>query len=77
MVQQPDSALVQNLKDAGCDARTIERFLALAQAGEVGGQLRLLDCHRSALLARVHRDEKRIACLDYLIYTLQREGPFL
>ena len=36
-------AVVQNLRDAGCDEETVERFLALEAAGDRREQLRLLD----------------------------------
>lgn len=71
---KPQEDIVQNLRDAGCDGDTIDRFLALGKAGKLAGQLHLLDCHRSCLLEKVHREEKRIDCLDYLIYHLEKGG---
>ncbi len=67
-----DKALLDNLKDAGCDAKTTERFLKLEEEGDRGGQMRLLSEHRRRLLDRVHREERRIDCLDYLVYQLQK-----
>ena len=72
MVYDNAEAVLQNLRDAGCDARTIERFMELLQAGKITEELGLLDAHRSALLRRVHADEKRIDCLDYLIYQIEQ-----
>ena len=34
-----EQAVIQNLKDAGCCRETVERFLALGDAGDVQGQL--------------------------------------
>lgn len=65
-------AVVQNLRDAGCDEETVERFLALEAAGDRREQLRLLARHRRQLLERVHREERRIDCLDYLVYQIQK-----
>lgn len=63
---------IQNLKDAGCDRETAERFMALEGTGDTQEQLRLLSVHRKQLLDRIHREEKRIDCLDYLVYQIQK-----
>lgn len=67
-----DKALRDNLKDAGCGAKTAERFMKLEEAGDRREQMRLLSEHRCRLLDRIHRDERRIDCLDYLVYQLQK-----
>ena len=54
-------ALLDNLEDAGCDSKFVERFLALEQSGQYREQLRLLSDHRQ---------ERRIDCLDYLVYQM-------
>lgn len=66
--------VIQNLKDAGCDTGTIEEFLVLDGEGKTREQLKLLARHRQQLLDRVHREEKRIDCLDYLVYQLNKNG---
>ena len=38
------------------------------------GQLRLLSAHRQQLLKRLHREEKRIDCLDYLVHQLRKQA---
>lgn len=37
------------------------------------GLLTLLARHRAALLEEVHRGERKIDCLDYLIYQLKHQ----
>lgn len=44
-------------------------------AGDVQGQLQLLAQHRKCLLEKVHREERRIQCLDYLVYQMEKESP--
>lgn len=68
-------AVIQNLKDAGCDAKMVERFIELGEEGNTKEQLNLLSRHRRQLLDRVHREEKRIDCLDYLVYQMQKMKP--
>ena len=64
----PPEALRQNLEDAGCDEETVERCLDCARQGRTQEQLRLLSAHRRLLLDAVHRCEKQIDCLDYLVF---------
>lgn len=46
--------LVQNLKDAGCDERTIEKYFQLQEEGRKEDQFRLLSIHRTILLEQLH-----------------------
>ena len=68
-----NTAMVErNLIDAGCDGDTVKQFMELAKAGERQGQFRLLEKHRSILLAQIHKNEKQIDCLDYLLYQMRK-----
>lgn len=70
----PRAAVIRNLNDAGCDGCTREKFLQLQEQGKTEEQLRLLRKHRSGLLAAVHDTQKKIDCLDYLAFRLERES---
>ena len=61
---------LQNLIDAGCDEKTITVF---ENCKTVKDELRLLEKHRAALLDRSHEVNRQIACLDYLVYNLEKE----
>ena len=65
--------VVQNLKDAGCTNEMVERFMDLQDREDREQQLLLLSGHRKHLLEKLHRDEKRIDCLDYLIYKMEKK----
>lgn len=67
-------SMVQNLKDAGCSEGTIDDFLSLYDEGDVSEQLTLLECHRKQLLSKVHKEEKCISCLDYLVYQIRNKA---
>lgn len=69
---EPSVSLVQNLEDAGCSPDFVGKFLALRESGDVKGQLRLLRIHRESLLDEVHAEQKRIDCLDYLVYHMEK-----
>lgn len=74
---KPDSvrlpAVIQNLKDAGCNVETIQQYLELEENGQTQKQLKLLSLHRKRLLEQIHQGEKCIDCLDYLVYLLEKK----
>lgn len=67
-----EAALIQNLRDAGCSLDTIEAFLGCWREEQEGEQISLLNNHRQQLLENLHKEEKCIDCLDYLLYQLRR-----
>lgn len=67
-----DESIAQNLKDAGCDKEVIDAFMHDLQEGNKAKATQLIQKHRCSLLADLHKDQKRIDCLDYLIFMIQR-----
>ena len=63
--------VLQNLKDAGCTDEMAEMFMALQDSGDWEQQRRLLSGHRKHLLEKLHRNQRRNDCLDYLIYQME------
>ena len=69
---QTEETIEQNLRDAGCDESCIREFMEdISQSKEAEG-MKVLRKHRSKLLDAMHREQKRIDCLDYLIYQMQK-----
>ena len=66
--------VIENLKDAGCNKSTIEKFMDCEGNNRKERQLEILEKQRTDLLKRIHKDEKRISCLDYLIYQMNRDS---
>ncbi|MBS6561064.1 MAG: hypothetical protein KH355_12425 [Clostridiales bacterium] len=66
-------AIVQNLKNAGCGREMINSFLIYFDKDRKEKQLELLSSQRKELLNRVHKEEKRISCLDYLIHQIESD----
>ena len=62
-----------DLKDAGCTDEMVEKFMALQDSEDEEQQIRLLSGYRKHLLEKLHREEKRIDCLDYLLYQMQNK----
>ena len=65
-------AVVQNLKDAGCSSEIVKEFLYYFDEDQKDKQLDVLEKHRKQLLDSVHREEKKICCLDYLVYQIKK-----
>lgn len=63
-----------NLKDAGCGEELIGQYFSGCSAPE---QKKLLERHRRVLLDSIHREQKKLDCLDYLLYILRKgeENP--
>ena len=64
-------SVIQNLEDAGCETGMIQDFMGWFDKGQQAKQLELLEHQRECLLGRIHKDERRISCLYYLIYQIQ------
>jgi hypothetical protein len=67
-----EQAVVANLADAGCDKEQIEQFMDFLKSGRKEAGLSLLAKHRRFLLDCYHADQKKIDCLDYLIYKMNQ-----
>lgn len=65
--------LILNLKAAGFEEEMIEQYLACREYGKLKEQIKLLSARREDLLEYIHRKEKQIGCLDYLVYRLRKE----
>lgn len=74
-MNDPDenTGLVRNLRDAGCKPGLIGQFLAMQDSGSVREQLRLLNRHRHSLLEKIHAEQRRIDCLDDLIFRMKQK----
>ena len=66
-------AVTQNLIDAGCGEELIRQFWAMIATGKKRESLTLLARHRQGLLDRCHAEQRKIDCLDYLVYQLKQE----
>lgn len=65
--------ILQNLKDAGCDSNITDNIIALIKTGDRMPVLNLLAKYRKQLLISLHEDQKKIDCLDFLIFNLNQD----
>lgn len=65
-------AMIQNLKNAGCNSKTIQGFSEKLKMECYEEGIYLLELHRRTLLETLHSDQRKIDCLDYLVYQLKK-----
>ena len=65
--------MVQNLKDAGCSAQTIEKVCRLYGNGQVQDVIKTLRKHRCGLMDSLHESQERVDCLDFLVWRMKKE----
>lgn len=74
MKDYSENAIIQNLVDAGCGQEFISEFMEDLRKDNISKDLKLLAAHRRSLLDNLHKEQKRIDCLDYLVYRMTKEN---
>lgn len=69
-----EETIIQNLRDSGCGNEIIESFVADLRTKKYSEGMKLLAAHRRRLLEELHREQKQIDCLDYLVYRIKKEN---
>ena len=69
-----DNVILQNLKDADCSDEFAKEFFELKKRGCVKMLVQMLYRHKNQLLNSLHCFQKKIDCLDYLIFQID-SGP--
>jgi len=64
--------IVQNLQDAGCGSLLIDEFFRLKNLGKNEELFSLLSKHRAKLLESLFENQKKIDCLDFLIFNMKK-----
>ena len=64
----------RNLTDAGFPESEIARIISLLEDGRETAVHRILAQQRTVLLNTVHENQKRIDCLDYLVYDMNNNS---
>lgn len=67
-------AVRQNLLDAGCRDELASQLCDLLAQGNQKEAMKLIARHRKQVLDCCHAEQKKIDCLDYLVYQLEHEG---
>ena len=65
--------MTQALRDAGCDEAAATELVKLYNEGQTAKAQKLLSRHRKELLDGIHAEERKISCLDYLLYNMRKD----
>lgn len=68
--------LILNLRDSGCDQKTIETYLHLYNARNFKESTMILKKWRQTLLENLHTCQRQLDCLDYMLRIYQKEGLY-
>ena len=72
--QERKKSLIQNLKDTGCDEKIVNEFIFLLNNNQTDKIFILLSNYRKSLLELLHKNQKEIDILDFLINDLRKEN---
>lgn len=61
------------MQDAGCNQKLIDKFFSLLDQKQFDQIFILLRKYRNTLLDNIHKQQKEIDILDYLIMDLKKE----
>lgn len=65
--------LEEYLDDVGCPLKEKAEILEYSENHDIQNIVRLLRKHRQTTLDTIHKEEKQISCLDYLVFQLEKE----
>ena len=71
-VMEPER-LEEYLDDVGCSQKEKVEILKYFQNHDIRNIIRLLRRQRQTTLDTIHKEEKLISCLDYLIFQFEKE----
>ena len=71
-VYQTSAQIEENLRDAGCTDDFIQMFMENLEQQKIADSMKMLQKHRCFLLDHCHEWQKKIDCLDYLIYQMKK-----
>ena len=67
-------ALIENLTDNGCSREGVSRAKALYEAKDMDGLVKHLRKCRCDLVEEMHRSQRKVDRMDYLIRQAQKEA---
>lgn len=67
-----EKELREGLSDAGCCGEDIEQILESYQKNDLKKGMKIIGQRRKQLLEEVHEGQRRIDCLDYLVYQMSK-----
>lgn len=69
--------MAENLRAAGCGEEFIGEFQRVMAQGTARERERMLETQRRCILGKLHEDQKKLECFDYLCHRLRQEEKAL
>ena len=63
--------ILTNLSDAGCGTEELQKAKKLWEAGDTEALIRYFRKCRCSRMEELHKSQRKVDCLDYLIYRLK------
>ena len=70
-IVQTKYSVEQNLEDAGCTNEYIKHYMSLQ--GSSKEQLSILEDYRDELVKQMHDVQRKLDCLDYLLFYKRKQ----
>ncbi len=64
--------LMQGLSDAGCSEKASELICTLFEKGSYKEMLHQMKMQRCELIDEMHKSQRRVDCIDYLIHAQEK-----
>ncbi len=64
--------IAENLRAAGCGEEFIAEFQRIMAQGTARERERMLETQRRCILGKLHDEQKKLECIDFLRYQLRR-----
>lgn len=65
--------IYQNLLDAGYTKAKADRFMTYVNSGDRASQKHDLTVKRAKIIENLHRENRHLECLDYMLYELEKK----
>ncbi len=71
MTKESEVKIIENLSDAGCCTEMINDVIFLLETEQTEQGIRRLRQYRSTLMNEIHEQQRKVDCLDYMLYQLK------
>ena len=61
------------LKELGCSEDEINRYKKMADKNDIEEMLKILSCVRCRFLQHIHQEQRKLDCIDSIIYKLKKQ----
>ena len=72
-MDKENQCTIMCLEDIGCSQEIIDQYIKLRKEKDLEGMIKLLLCQKCRLLDKIHGEQKKLDCIDYIIFHLKKE----